>query len=89
MQKIIAALLAFLMSILGIIPAVQPADAYTQAEWYAKVAENFGLVTADNADAIQACKDQNVLVGEYDADAAITDALVGKSLAVAAVLITD
>lgn len=89
MQKIIAALLAFIMSFLGILPAVQPADAYTQAEWYAKVAEEFGLVTAENGDAIQACYDQGVLVGEYDADAAVTNFVVGESLAVAAGLITD
>lgn len=89
MQKIIAALLAFIMSFLGILPAVQPADAYTQAEWYAKVADGFGLITDENVDAIEACRDQGVLVGEYDADAAVTNFIVGESLAVAAGLITD
>ncbi len=89
MQKIIAALLAFIMSFLGIIPAVQPADAYTQAEWYAKVAEEFGFINGEDVDAIQACYDQNVIVGEYDADAAVTNFVVGESLAVAAGLITD
>ena len=89
MQKIIAALLAFIMSFLGIIPAVQPADAYTQAEWYAKVADEFGLITEPEQDAIQACRDQKVLVGEYDADAAVTNFVVGGSLAAAAGLVTD
>ena len=97
MSKIISLILAFLMSLLGLAPAVEPADAYTQAQWYALVVDQFDLTydleDGDNygADAedeyyevLEACHDWNVIVGEYDADAALTDVVVAKSLAVAA-----
>ncbi len=95
MQKIISLILAFIMSLLGLAPAVDPADAYTQAQWYAKLVEEFNLTDTDennNYDiaetdeyyaVVQACYNWNVLVGEYDADAAVTDFVVAKSLAVA------
>lgn len=95
MQKIISMILAFIMSLLGLAPAVAPEDAYTQAQWYAKVVDAFNLTAdlddGDNYDmdatdeyyeVIQACHDWNVLVGEYDGDAAVTDFVVAKSLAV-------
>ncbi len=96
-MNIISLIMAFIMSLLMITPAVQPADAYNQAQWYAMVADEFNLnydlddnhnydIAKDDAyyDVIQACYDWNVLVGEYDADAAITNVLAAKSLAVAA-----
>lgn len=97
MQKFFAMVLALIMSLLGLTPAVQPADAYTQAEWYALVADEFNLtydvddgdnydIAADDAnfEVVQACHDWNILVGEFDADAAVTNYIVAKSLAVAA-----
>jgi len=96
-MKIISMILAFIMSLLGFAPAVQPADGYTQAEWYALVADEFNLtydlddgdnydIAEDDAyfDVVQACYDWDVLVGDYDADATVTNILVAKSLAVAA-----
>ena len=96
-MKILSMILAFIMSLLGLTPAVQPADAYTQAEWYALIAKEFDLVYSlndnDNYDiaaddeyfaAVQACHDNNAIVDEYDADAYVTNVLVAKSLAVAA-----
>jgi len=98
-MKIIAMLLAFIMSLFGFTPAFAPVDAYSQAEWYALVAEEFNLtynlddgsnydIAEDDEyfDVVQACYDWNVLVGEYDADADVTNVLVAKSLAVAASL---
>lgn len=98
-MKIISLILAFIMSLFGITPALEPVDAYTQAEWYALVADEFNLtydldddhnydIAADDEyyEVIQACYDWEVLVGEYDADADVTNVLVGKSLAVAASL---
>lgn len=98
-MKIIAMLLAFIMSLFGITPAFAPVDAYSQAEWYALVAEEFDLtydlddgsnydIAEDDTyfEVIQACYDWKVLVGEYDADAKVTNVLVAKSLAVAASL---
>lgn len=99
MQKIIAFLMSLLMTLFGFAPAVQPADAYTQAEWYALVVKHFGIQEADLEDGdnygkldaddpnfavVEACYDFDVLVGEFDADKAVTDVLVGKSLAAAA-----
>lgn len=96
-MKIISMILAFIMSLLGFAPAAEPVDAYTQAEWYALVADEFNLtyklddgsnydVAEDDEyyEVLQACHDWNVLVGEYDADAKVTNVLVAKSLAVAA-----
>ena len=97
-MKILSMILAFIMSLLGFAPAVQPVnDAYTQAEWYALVADEFNLtfdldddnnydIAEDDAyfDVIQACHDWNVIVGEYDAQAKVTNVLVAKSLAAAA-----
>lgn len=97
MQKFFAMVLALIMSLLGLTPAVQPADAYTQAEWYALVADEFNLtydvddgdnygIGADdpNYQVVEACYDWNILVGEFDAGAAVTNYIVAKSLAVAA-----
>ena len=85
------------MSLLGLAPAATPVDAYTQAEWYALVADEFNLtydlddehnydIAEDDEyyEVLQACYDWEVLVGEYDADADVTNFIVGKSLAVAA-----
>ena len=96
-MKIISMILAFIMSLFGITPAFQPVEAYTQAEWYALVADEFNLTydleDEDNYDiaeddeyfeVIQACYDWNVIVGEYDADADATNFVVAKSLAAAA-----
>ena len=96
-MKIISMILAFIMSLFGITPAFQPVEAYTQAEWYALVADEFNLTydleDEDNYDiaeddeyfeVIQACYDWNVIVGEYDADADATNVIVAKSLAAAA-----
>ena len=98
-MKIIAMLLAFIMSLFGFTPAFAPVDAYSQAEWYALVADEFDLtydlddgsnydIAEDDEyfEVIQACYDWKVLVGEYDADADVTNVLVAKSLAVAASL---
>ena len=97
-QKIFSAIMAFFLSLFGMTPALEPVDAYTQAEWYAKLNNEFHLTydledgdnlaeTVDAADelalALEACYDSNVIVGEYDADAYVTNVLVGKSLAVA------
>jgi len=92
-------LLAFIMSLFGFTPAFAPVDAYSQAEWYALVADEFDLtydlddgsnydIAEDDEyfEVIQACYDWKVLVGEYDADADVTNVLVAKSLAVAASL---
>ncbi|HBL40982.1 MAG TPA: hypothetical protein DDY98_05190 [Ruminococcaceae bacterium] len=102
MQKILALLLSFVMSIMGLAPAVQPSDAYTQAEWYALVADQFNLTyKADdnhnydidandpNYEVVQACYDWNVLVGKFEADKAVTNFIVGESLAVAAGLVDE
>ncbi len=102
MQKFLALLLTVILSFLGIAPAVQPADAYTQAEWYAIVADQFNLTyktddghnydidSADpNYEVVQACYDWNVLVGKFDADKAVTNFVVGESLAVAAGLVDE
>ena len=96
-MKIISMILAFILSLFGITPAFQPVEAYTQAEWYALVADEFNLTydleDEDNYDiaeddeyfeVIQACYDWNVIVGEYDADADATNFVVAKSLAAAA-----
>ena len=96
-MKIISMILAFIMSLFGITPALEPVDAYSQAEWYALVADEFNLTydleDEDNYDiaeddeyfeVIQACYDWDVIVGEYDADADVTNVLVAKSLAAAA-----
>ncbi len=96
-KQIIAMIIAFFQSVLGLAPAVQPADTYTQAEWYALVADEFNLTydleDGDNYgdgtvvdEAAEACYDWNVLVGEYDADAAITNVIVAGSLVRAAQL---
>ena len=95
-MKFFSLIFSFILSIFGIAPPAQTVDAYTQAEWYALVAEEFALTYSlednDNYDiaaddeyfaAVQACHDNNVIVGEYDADAYVTNVLVGKSLAVA------
>ena len=96
-MKILSMILAFIMSLLGFAPAVQPADAYSQAEWYALVADEFNLTydldDGDNYDiakddpyfeVVQACYDWDVIVGDYNADADVTNVLVAKSLAAAA-----
>ena len=95
-MKFFSLIMSFFLSIFGVAPPAQSVDAYTQAEWYALVAEEFDLaysledndnynIAADDEyfAAIQACHDNNVIVGEYDADAYVTNVLVGKSLAVA------
>ena len=96
-MKFFSLIFSFILSIFGIAPPAQTVDAYTQAEWYALVAEEFALTYSlednDNYDiaaddeyfaAVQACHDNNVIVGEYNADAYVTNVLVAKSLAVAA-----
>ncbi len=96
-MKLFSLIMSFVLSLFGVVPPAQSVDAYTQAEWYALVAEEFDLVYSlednDNYDiaaddeyfaVIQACHDNNVIVDEYDADAYITNVLVAKSLAVAA-----
>ncbi len=96
-MKIISLILAFIMSLFGFAPALEPVDAYTQAEWYALVADEFNLtykldddhnydIAEDDEyyDVIQACYDWEVLVGEYDADADVTNVLVAESLVKAA-----
>jgi flagellar hook-basal body complex protein FliE len=95
-MKFFSLIMSFVLSLFGVVPPAQSVDAYTQAEWYALVAEEFALTYSlednDNYDiaaddeyfaAVQACHDNNVIVGEYDADAYVTNVLVGKSLAVA------
>ena len=95
-MKFFSLIMSFVLSLFGVAPPAQSVDAYTQAEWYALVAEEFELaysledndnydIAADNEyfAAVQACHDNNVIVGEYDADAYVTNVLVGKSLAVA------
>ena len=95
-MKFFSLIMSFVLSIFGVAPPAQSVDAYTQAEWYALVAEEFDLAYSlednDNYDiaaddeyfaAVQACHDNNVIVGEYDADAYVTNVLVAKSLAVA------
>ena len=95
-MKFFSLILSFVLSIFGVAPPAQSVDAYTQAEWYALVAEEFDLAYSlkdnDNYDiaaddeyfaAVQACHDNNVIVDEYDADAYVTNVLVAKSLAVA------
>ena len=95
-MKFFSLIMSFVLSLFGVAPPAQSVDAYTQAEWYALVAEEFDLaynledndnydIAADNEyfAAVQACHDNNVIVGEYDADAYITNVLVAKSLAVA------
>ena len=96
-MKFFSLIMSFVLSIFGVAPPAQSVDAYTQAEWYALVAEEFDLAYSlednDNYDiaaddeyfaAVQACHDNNVIVGEYNADAYVTNVLVAKSLAVAA-----
>lgn len=95
-MKFFSLIMSFVLSVFGVAPPAQSVDAYTQAEWYALVAEEFDLAYSlednDNYDiaaddeyfaVIQACHDNNVIVGEYDADAYVTNVLVAKSLAVA------
>ncbi len=95
-MKFFSLIMSFVLSLFGVAPPAQSVDAYTQAEWYALIAEEFDLtysledndnydIAADNEyfAAVQACHDNNVIVGEYDADAYITNILVAKSLAVA------
>ena len=100
-QKIFSAILAFIYSLLGIPMGGAEVDAYTQAEWYAMLNNEFVLeanfenenpyaASADaeaQAIALEACYDNNVIVGTYDADAKVTDVLVAKSLAAAAHLV--
>ena len=96
--------MAFFLSLFGMTPALEPVEAYTQAEWYAILNNEFKLTydlndgdnlaeTVDAADelalALEACYDSNVIVGTYDADAKVTDILVAKSLAAAAWLEGD
>ena len=92
-QKIISLIMSFIMSLLGLAPALQPEDCYTQAEWYAMVVNTFrdldydkveGETLTEEQQIIAACKKWDVLYGEYDADAAITDVLVAESLVAAA-----
>lgn len=91
-QKIISLILSLIMSLLGLAPAVQPEDCYTQLEWYVMVYEKFGLnyepakdeVLTDEQFAIKACEYWEVIYDKYDADAAITDVLVAESLVAAA-----
>lgn len=93
-QKIIALVMAALMSLFGLTPAVEPADAYTQAEWYTLVYNEFNLTytpaegeeLTDEEMVVKACTEWGVIYGEYDADAAITDVLVAESLVAAAKL---
>lgn len=91
-QKIISMIMAFIMSLLGLTPALQPEDCYTQLEWYAKVYEAFEL-TYEGEDAdkltdeqlvVKSCEEWKVISGEYDADAAVTDVIVAESLVAAA-----
>ena len=95
-MKFISMLLAFIMSLFGLTPAIQPIDAYTQAQWYALVADEFNLTydlsdddnygisqDDDYFEVVEACHDWGVIVGKYDAEALITDVLIAKSLAVA------
>ena len=95
-MKFFSLIMSFVLSLFGVVPPAQSVDAYTQAEWYALVAEEFDLVYSlednDNYDiatddeyfaVIQACHDNNVIVDEYVADAQITNILVAKSLIVA------
>ncbi|MBQ2811978.1 MAG: hypothetical protein IJE63_01895, partial [Clostridia bacterium] len=92
-QKIISLIMSFVMSLLGLAPALQPEDCYTQAEWYAMVVDTFDELDYDKVEGetlteeqqiVAACKKWDVLYGEYDADAAITDVLVAESLVAAA-----
>ncbi len=95
-QKIISLFLSFVMSLLGLTPALQPEDCYTELEWYVMVYEKFQLtyepakdeVLTDEQFAIKACEYWDVIYGEYDEDAAITDVLVAESLVAAANLKT-
>ncbi len=96
-EKILSLILSAIMALFGLAPAVQPEDCYTQAEWYALVVNEFNLTydledgdnydvasTDANYEVLQAAHDWNVIVGEYEADKAVTDYVVAKSLAVAA-----
>ncbi len=98
-ERIFSAIMAFFLSLFGMTPALEPVDAYTQAEWYAILNNEFKLEadledgdnladTVDAADslavALEACYDNGVIVGEYDADAKVTDVVVAKSLVAAA-----
>ena len=93
-QKIISLLLSFIMSLLGLTPAIQPEDCYTQAEWYAMVADKFeltytakeGETLTDEQKVVKACEEWKVISGKYDASAAITDVVVAESLVAAAKL---
>lgn len=98
-MNIISLIMALIMTLLSFLPAAKPADAYTQAEWYALVADEFNLTyNADDDynydiaeedeyyEVVQACYDWDVLAGAYDADAKVTNVIVAKSLAVAASL---
>ena len=100
-NRIFSAIMAFIFSLLGLPMGGGDVDAYTQAEWYAKLNNEFTL-TADfenenpyaesaeadaQAVALEACYDNNVIVGTYEADAKVTDVLVAKSLAAAARLV--
>lgn len=101
LKKIIAAILAFIESLIGVPLTGGEIDAYTQAEWYALLNNEFSLQAnfenenpyAESAEAeaqaiaLEACFDNNVIVGEYDAEAKVTDVLVVKSLAAAAHLV--
>ena len=93
-QKIISLILSLIMSLLGLAPAVQPEDCYTQAEWYAMVAEKFeltytakeGETLTEEQQVVKACEEWKVISGKYDASAAITDVIVAESLVAAAKL---
>lgn len=85
MQKIIAFLMSIIMSLFSFIPGLAPADAYTQADWYAKIASEFGLIAdEEGTTAIDACESRGIVVGTYKADKAVTNVVVAASLAVVA-----
>ena len=93
-QKIFSFILSLIMSLLGLTPAVEPVDAYTQLEWYAIVYEEYELTyTGTDADkltdeqlVVKACEEWKVIYGKYEKDAQITDVLVAESLVKAAKL---
>ncbi len=91
-QKLFSLILSLIMSLFGLTPAVEPVDAYTQAEWYAIVATDFGLTydakegetLTDEQKVVKACEKWEVLYGKYDATAKITNVLVAETLVKAA-----
>ena len=93
-QKIFSFILSLIMSLLGLTPAVEPVDAYTQLEWYAIVADEFDLTytpkegekLTDEQKVVKACEEWKVIYGKYEKDAQITDVLVAESLVKAAKL---